>query len=243
MKEDSGIILVLLRGGSFTMGAQNRDPSALGYDRHAFADESPPHPVIVSPFFLSKYELTTSQWYRIFAPSSVPQPADGTLPIANVSWHQAVTALDDFGLGLPTEEQWEYACRAGTKSSWFIGNDPRALEEFAVMADSREESVSLARIGTRKPNPFGLHDMYGNLKEWCLSEYFDSFATVSRSGEGRIVLLSDAPRVVRGGAFSSRVGFVEQGAAISLRSAARDAESPDARNKLLGVRPARSIWP
>ncbi len=117
---------------------------------------------------------------------------------------------------LPTEAEWEYACRAGTKTAYFFGNDPKALGEYAWFAENSDDLTH--PVAQKKPNPWGLYDMYGNVAEWCLDQYQkDAYA---RFPVGAVtpspVLLPNAdrfPHVARGGSWAD--------APARLRSAAR----------------------
>ncbi len=217
----TGVVLVLLPGGTFEMG---RDPA---HDPDASLAEAPQHPVTLDPFFCSKYELTRSQWDRIRPKAARvdgnPQPTD---PVG-VSWADVETSLRRVGLTLPSEAQWEYSCRAGTSTRFSSGNaaadlvgfanvrdrsyglrtnskgyvDPSLVEEETDWDDGHSE---LARVGSFLPNPFGLHDVHGNVMEWC-QDWFISRAyrtLIPRSGDGlREVVRGGNERVLRGGGF------------------------------------------
>jgi formylglycine-generating enzyme required for sulfatase activity len=117
---------------------------------------------------------------------------------------------------LPTEAEWEYACRAGTTTPYSFGNDPKPLGEYAWFAGNSEEATH--PVGQKKANPWGLHDMYGNVAEWCLDRYRkDYYSTLPRdkSTLGPVLLPGDTrfPHVARGGSWADPPG--------RLRSAAR----------------------
>ncbi len=119
---------------------------------------------------------------------------------------------------LPTEAEWEYACRAGTKTPYSFGLDAGALPEYAWFYDNGQDQYQ--RTASRKPNAWGLHDMHGNVAEWVL----DSYAPYPASPEGSVAkdpihLLKGAPHVVRGGSWDDD--------APALRSAARRASAPE----------------
>ena len=132
------------------------------------------------------------------------------------------------GYRLPTEAEWEYACRAGTTTAHYFGRDESQLAEYAVFVESSDRRAM--GVGMRKPNDYGLFDMHGNASEWCHDRYrlasttyiIDSFSPIP----GR------EPRVVRGGSF--------QDGALRTRSAARGYRLPGDRNATIGFRVARS---
>ncbi len=117
---------------------------------------------------------------------------------------------------LPTEAEWEYAARAGTKTTYFFGDDPKDLDEYAWTAANSEETTH--PVGKKKPNPWGLHDMYGNMLEWCLDHYqkdaYKTFA-LDKATLGPVFLPTDArfAHVARGGSWADK--------AVDCRSAAR----------------------
>jgi formylglycine-generating enzyme required for sulfatase activity len=117
---------------------------------------------------------------------------------------------------LPTEAEWEYACRAGTTTAYSFGNDPKTLGDYAWFADNSEEVTH--PVGQKKPNAWGLHDMHGNVAEWCLDRYRkDSYSTfpIDKPTLGPVLMpTSDRfPNVARGGSWADPPG--------RLRSAVR----------------------
>lgn len=167
----SGIVLVLIPGETFTMGAQDKDPAALHYDVDAMWNENPPHEVSVPPFFISKFELTAAQ-RRIASDGSpdsfrlldLPDAPDPRLPATNLSALDCDRLVLRLGLTLPTEAQWEYAARAALGPAlashwpWSTGATLDTLEGFANLfdLDSNEAQPYWRRQVRMEPVPW--HD-------------------------------------------------------------------------------------
>ena len=176
---DTGLVFVLIPAGSFLLGAQSEDPDRSNYDPLAGADESPVRLVRLSPFLLSKFEMTRAQWQRLTGTAAPYAPGprdpcpdvDAGNPVVGLSWSDSDSALRRRGLLLPTEAQWEYARRAGA------GPD-----------DSRR--------------PFGLRGMPGGAREWCRDvhgSYLADFAVGSGLRLGDPAADAGSGRAIRGG--------------------------------------------
>jgi formylglycine-generating enzyme required for sulfatase activity len=250
----TGIVLVLLPGGSFWMGAQPRDPQGKNHDPQARPDEWPVHEVSLSPFFIARYEITQAQWSRLsggdapslYQPPATPgghRPVSLIHPVENVSWQMCSELLDRHGLSLPTEAQWEYACRAGSESPWSCELDQFARHGNVADATAaslanwnceawRDGHIVHAPVGTFAPNAFGLFDMHGNVLEWTRDGY-DAYGATPRPGDG---LRGDPymlPCVYRGGSYND--------AAASARSARRARADQTVRGNNQGLRAARKV--
>ena len=263
LTDEMGLVLVLIPGGTFWMGAQANDPNGRNYDPEAEVNESDggkPIRVTVDAYFLSKYELTQGQWQRFtgenpstFVEGSIlsGQTITSLHPVDSVTWEECVGMLDRLGLSLPTEAQWEYGCRAGTETPWWTGTEKGDLDRAANLADHYLKThggpsswfyedelddgfVLQAPVGRFRANAFGLHDVIGNNREWCLG-VFAPYSSETDSGY-RIPHTSDiSGRVFRGGCFGD--------IASKARSARRDGAGLNDRGSYVGVRPARVIHP
>ncbi len=232
----AGVVLVLIPGGEFTMGQQAIDPAAARYDPLAPIYDSP-HRVTVGPFFLSKYELTRQQWFQLNGdqPSySLTHLPDGghRCPVTQVSAEQCDLVLARVGLVLPTEAQWEWATGRGASTRWYFGDDPAELPRHANL--DGDPFPTLAPVGRFAANPAGLHDVYGNVSEWCRDAWMDYRSGGPRAGDG--LRIGDPARhyhrVHRGGAYT----FDD-----SVRTSMRYDEPPTRRSATIGVRPARLL--
>ncbi len=218
---DMGIVLVLLPGGTFWMGAQRHEESGPNYDPRAFGNEGPVHSVTLSPFFVGKYEVTQGQWLRWMGsnPSASRNLGELSLPVTNVSWNDVDAAARNAGLLLPTEAQWEYACRAGSSTPWWTGAEESDLGRGAVFGDA-----PMAAVGSKAANRFGLFDTTGNVFEWCR----DAYAEYASAPVADPLVSSGPSRVYRGGCW-----FLDAGC---CRSAARESGEPGDADDLLGFR-------
>ncbi len=191
--------------------------------------DATPHRVsITRGFEMGKYEVTQAQWEKVMGDN--PSRFKGAnLPVENVSWddvqkfiHALNARNDGYVYRLPTEAEWEYACRAGT-----AGDFAGSLDEMGwYMSNSGSQTHP---VGTKKPNAWGLYDMHGNVLQWCQDWYGDypGGKVVDPQGPG-----SGSNRVIRGGSWGSD--------ATNCRSAARHRYSPDNRAAGLGFRLVRA---
>ncbi|MEM7158198.1 MAG: SUMF1/EgtB/PvdO family nonheme iron enzyme [Myxococcota bacterium] len=235
-----GVELVLIPGGTFTMGSPADER-----DRHG--NEGPPHEVTLDSFYLAKTELTNGQYARYleanpdaYRPLSWNNERIGheDQPVTGLSWHDAKAYCDWAGLVMPTEAQWEYAARAGTTTAYWFGDDPEDLARFGWYegnTGARERGFSQTRshaVATKGSNPWGLFDVHGNAFEWT-QDAFTSYATDVRPGDGLRKPTGDEHSVLRGGGW----GYTSSAA----RAAYRDRSPPSYRAATLSLRPALPV--
>lgn len=187
-----GMEFVRIPAGTFQMGSEDGNTG-----------EQPAHNVTIEyDYYLGKYEVTTEQWINIMGENPSHHVGDN-LPVDSVSWvdvQKFIRKLNEKEgtdkYRLPSEAEWEYACRAGTKTTYFFGDKDWELEEYAWYL-SNSESTSHP-VGKLKPNAWGLYDMLGNVNEWVQDEWHDSYVLSPRDGsaweDG-----SSSSRVRRGG--------------------------------------------
>lgn len=204
-----GIELIWCQPGSFTMGAKNSPDFSQPFTAQ-----------LTDGFWLSKYEITQQQYLAIMEENPSANTKSLNQPVESVLWGQAVTFCDKLSLlaelngdhlmgwqyALPTEAQWEYACRAGTQTQYSFGDSAKTLKKHANFGVSDDGFDSVAQVGKFPANPWGFHDLHGNVFEWCRDamDYENRFyptGTVKNpySAEGNI-------RAVRGGAFDAKPG-------------------------------------
>ncbi|MHC4662000.1 MAG: formylglycine-generating enzyme family protein [Planctomycetota bacterium] len=192
---------VKIPAGSFMMGSE----------KGSFY-EKPVHEVKLSGFWMDKYEVTNEK-YSAFVRCTGRKVPIGWLteegnphknrelqPILYISWKDAKAYADWLGMRLPTEAEWEYACRAGTTGNYHFGNNITLLGEYAWFKENSGDCVH--NVGLKKPNNWGLYDMYGNVPEWCADRFGEDYYTNSHSDnpegpeKGKL-------RVLRGGFWCS----------------------------------------
>jgi formylglycine-generating enzyme required for sulfatase activity len=230
--------MLQIPGGSFLMGSRKDDPRAYG-------DEKPQHQETVEPLLMSQYVVTQAQYQAIMG-NNPGTPRGENLPVNKVSWFDAVdfcNALSEReglerayerygkdvawsrkadGYRLPTEAEWEYAARAGTETAWSFGDDEAQLGEYAWYAAN--SGGELHPVGEKKPNPWGLHDVHGNVYDWCWDGY----------GPYPTSLPVASGRVSRGGSFMFDPW--------DLRSADRYMRPPESRSVHIGFRVVRGSF-
>jgi formylglycine-generating enzyme required for sulfatase activity len=225
----SGIAMVLIAGGTFDMGSS-----------HGREDAAPRHKVTLDSFLMDRYEVRQAEYDRLGQVEAFPNPSHfkgAELPVEQVTWPQAArfcnarsraeglqpcynedTGECNFqanGYRLPTEAEWEYACRAGSETDYSFGGEARQLGDYAWFADNSAKKTH--PCGQKKPNPWGLYDMHGNVAEWCQDVYDKAYYKVSPDtnphgpAEGK-------EYVLRGGSWKSE--------AEALRSSYRLGDNP-----------------
>ncbi|MEM9673263.1 MAG: formylglycine-generating enzyme family protein [Bacteroidota bacterium] len=220
LPDSTNLEMIYIPSGSFLMGSH---PEEL--DRHG--DEGPVRNVTISKgFYLGKYELTQAQWRVVMGdnPSVFRNFPDSDVhPVDNVSWNDAqqyiekINTLDLGTFRLPTEAEWEYACRAGTEARFYWGTDSACWQTRQhAWAFSYSEGRSHS-VGLKEPNAWGLYDMGGNVWEWCQdwrSSDYDAADTVDPTGA-----TEGTKKVYRGGSWFNKPS--------TLRSANRNGHEPD----------------
>ena len=217
--------LVPIAAGTFILGSPNTEPGRED-------DESPQKKVALSAFWMSEHEVTFAEWDVFFKNLDVPQTKaiaidavsrptaqyidltwgmgrDGRHPTNSMSqaattmyckWLYAKTGIF---YRLPTEAEWEYACRAGSTTAYSFGNDVSRLKEYGFFKDN--SSGKFQKVSQLKPNAWGLYDMHGNLSEWTLDQYDPAaYQKVAEKAKNPLSAVGPRnPRVVRGGSYLS----------------------------------------
>ena len=241
------LTMVAIPSGEFQMGSPDNEVGNYG-------DELPQHRVSVKPFLISQYPVTQAQW-RCVA-KNLPQvqiqlPPDPSsfkgdnLPVERVNWYEAaefcarLTQATGRAYRLPTEAEWEYACRAGTTTPFHFGEtiSPK-LANYCTTEAFADDSTGEYR-GKTTPvghfagtNAFGLSDMHGNVWEWCEDHWHDNYEGAPTDGSAWLSEDKAFDRVLRGGSWFYLPRF--------CRSAGRDGYDPDYRNFNIGFRVACS---
>ena len=252
------IEMIQLQGGEFWMGSTEADAQTAfaeakryyeNADEKWYKAETPRHRVNLSPFMMGRYAVTQAQWFEVMGdlPAIEAKLRGDDHPIVNVNWTEATEFCKELSrrtkhqYRLPTEAEWEYACRAGTNTHFAFGNtlspevaNYRWNNPFGK-GPKREKLGKTLPVGSLEvANAFGLFDMHGNVLEWCSDWYGDKYYQECKS-QGVVNdpqgPKSGSNRVIRGGGWS--------GNAVYCRSAYRFYDTPDDRSAYLGFRLVR----
>lgn len=212
---------ILISSGSFTMGSG---------ESVGDSDEMPVHKVTISrSFYLGKYEVTQEQWAEIMGNN--PSEFKGNKnPVENVSWNDCQIFLKKLSekvgkeLELPTEAQWEYSSRAGTTTKWSFGDNEESAGDYGWIDINSDKETH--PIGSKKPNQWGIYDMYGNVQEWCADWYANPYSK-GDSKDPTGPELGQA-KVIRGGGW----GAIPD----DVRSSCRNCNGVDGKNNGIGLR-------
>ncbi|MFP4655340.1 MAG: formylglycine-generating enzyme family protein [Methanohalobium sp.] len=212
---------ILIPAGEFQMGSPSEE-------KNWYKNEHPVHNVIIeTPFYLGKFSITQSQWLELMG-TNPSRFAGDDRPVDRVSWNDAqefinrLNAKEDSNkYRLPSEAEWEYACRAGTTTRYSFGNSESKLDEYAWYRENSEHGSH--PVGKKNPNPWGLYDMHGNLWEWVQDIYHESYDGAPEDGSAweNNTNYSKIMQVLCGGSW--------QTSAVGCRSASRTYYPPVAR--------------
>ena len=230
--------MVAIRGGSFTMGSN-------AADKNRKPDEGPAREITLSPFWMGASEVTYDQYDAFFkdesftrnqpAPDAVTRPSppyidltlgmgkQGGFPANSMSQYGALMYCKwlykktGFFYRLPTEAEWEYACRAGTLTAYPFADDTTGLSQYAWYKNNSENKYH--RTALKQPNAWGLYDMLGNVAEWTLDQYDETYFKKAGSKDPLITPATRHPRTLKGGNYADD--------AAALRSANRIKSTPD----------------
>jgi formylglycine-generating enzyme required for sulfatase activity len=211
----SGVEMIYLPGGEFVMGTDRGNP-----------DEAPAHKVKVSAFLMDKFEVTQEMFKKAQLPNPAHWQESPLKPVERVRWRDAKRYCNERsmleqlqpcynektadwdcdyaanGYRLPTEAEWEYACRAGTAGSYDFERVDK-LRQYAWFSEDAEQQTHV--VGQKKPNGFGIYDLYGNVSEWCEDVYSPTYYKESPFSDplGPPSPGKDVKRVIRGGSWRS----------------------------------------
>ncbi|MFM6128295.1 MAG: SUMF1/EgtB/PvdO family nonheme iron enzyme [Sphaerospermopsis kisseleviana] len=204
--------MIAIPGGTFIMGSPKNEPERNN-------NESPQHRVNIQPFYMGKFTVTQAQWERVAALPKIkqdlnPQPSrfqGKNKPVERVSWLDAqefcarISKATGKKYSLPSEAQWEYACRAGTTTPFYFGNtittdlvnyDGNFFYGAAPKGKYRQQTTD---VDSFTPNAFGLYDMHGNVWEWCEDDWHENYINAPIDGSAWISLSNN--KLLRGGSW------------------------------------------
>jgi formylglycine-generating enzyme required for sulfatase activity len=208
--------LVFVAGDTFTMGCNGHEAP----QGECYPGEQPSHRVSVNDFLISRYEVTQIQWRSIMGkdPSGLKHKGCDQCPVEWVSWNdiqlflQKLNALTGEKYRLPTEAEWEYAARGGRFHSPYLYSGSNKLDEVGWYIDNSGNRTQ--PVGGKKPNQLGLHDMSGNVSEWCADDWHGNYRNAPTDGRDWTSEPRGDFRVLRGGSAL----FLSQGARVACRA-------------------------
>ncbi len=230
----NGVVLemVSLPGGVFRMGSRESE---------GYADEHPQHCVRVAPFLMGQYPVTQEQWAAVMDWTPPYRCQGAKRPVDRVSWRdsqefcQRLSARTRRAFRLPSEAEWEYACRAGATTPFYVGptittDQANYVGEHTFLGEPKGVyRHGTTDVGSFPPNAFGLYDMSGNVWEWCADAWHDDYVGAPSDGS-----VWESPttsyRTLRGGCWHDPPGL--------CRSAARLKQAPDQGEDFFGLRVA-----
>jgi len=226
--------MVWIEPGTFMMGSKfspQETASRFCGKAEFFEDEHPQHKVrITQGFWMGKYEVTQAQWQTVMGNNPSRFKGDRN-PVESVSWNDCQEFVIKLGqkagaaFRLPTEAEWEYACRAGSTTAYCFGDDASRLGDYAWYDDNSGKQTH--PVGQKKANAWGLYDMHGNVWEWCEDWYHADFYSKSPERDPLNTSTGDN-RVLRGGSWYISAGY--------CRSANRGRDCPTDTFSSLGFR-------
>jgi len=229
---DVTLDMVAIPGGTFTMGSPETE-------EHRESEEGPQHPVTVPAFVIAKYPVTQQQWQTVMG-NNPSRFKGGNRPVEMVSWNEAVEFCQKLSektgreYRLPSEAEWEYACRAGTTTPFYFGETITTdLANYygdhtygnGPKGKNRRETTN---VGMFPPNAFGLYDMHGNVYEWCADYWHSNYQGAPTDGSVWISGGNSDYRLLRSGGWGS--------SPFNCRSAYRNLTRPDGRGNRVGFR-------
>lgn len=234
-RTDVSFEMIPIKGGEFKMGTPD---SEKGHRK----DESAQHAVKVDPFWMGKFEVTWDE-YRLFMFSQMAKENENkdevvdaisrpTRPYVEMSFGMGINGFPAISMTqhaankyaewisaktgqfyrLPTEAEWEYACRAGTTTAYSFGDDVAQLGDYAWYSANSPDRYQ--KVGTKKPNPWGLYDMHGNVMEWTLDQYDPKGYPAASSTNPWNVSTKPYPQVTRGGSWLDGVNQLRCGTRV-----------------------------
>jgi formylglycine-generating enzyme required for sulfatase activity len=218
-----GMKFVWIPPGTFLMGSPKEEK---GRD----ANETQHKVTLTKGFYMGVYTVTQEEWQAVMGNNPSGLKGEENLPVEQVSWNDCdkfikkVREKDKRLYRLPTEAEWEYACRAGTKTAYYFGDDKSMLGKFAWYSENNPERKTHP-VGQKKPNEWGLYDMHGNLFQWCQDWYGEYPQNDLADPQGPE---KGTSRVMRGGAWGNDPA--------ACRSAFRLAYEPGRGNFIIGFR-------